>query len=122
MEDFWLIRTAGDGPPPCDLEVALSGYPEEILRGDYLTFDAMVANTCDAPLAFDRALMNITGPASLEKALYEGDPLPVVGSVAANLSLAVPPRAPLGAYTVEVTVFRDGEAIDADAFEVNVSG
>ena len=122
MEDFWLIRTAGDGPPPCDLEVALSGYPEEVLRGDYLTFDAIVANTCDAPLAFDRALMNITGPASLEKALYEGDPLPVVGSVAANLSLAVPPRAPLGAYTVEVTVFRDGEAIDADTFEVNVSG
>ena len=112
----------GGGGAPCDLEVGLSGYPEAVLRGDYLTFDAMVANTCDDPLAFDRALMNITGPASLEKALYDGDPFPVVDSVATNLSLAVPPRAPLGTYTVEVTIFRDGETIHSDAFEVDVSG
>ena len=121
-EDAWLVRTAGDAPPPCDLEVGLSGYPEEILRGDYLSFDAMAANPCDAPLTFDRALMNITGPASLEKTLYDGEPFPVAESVATNLSLAVPPGAPLGTYTVQVTIFRGGEAIHSDAFEVDVSG
>ena len=121
-EDLWLIRTEGDGPPPCDLEVALSNYPESAVPGGTLAFRVDATNGCDDPLTFDRAVMNITGPASLEKLLYDDEPFTVVGSVGKDLSLGVSPGAPLGTYTVEVTISRDGEAIDADAFEVDVTG
>ena len=110
------------GGAACDLEVELSGYPEEILRGDYLSFDATASNSCDDSLAFDQAVMTVSGPASLEKTLYDGAPFLVFGSVGASVTLPVPNGAPMGSYTVEVTIYRDGEAIHADAFEVEVSG
>ena len=112
----------GGGGAPCDLEVALSNYPERVERGGRLSFRADASNGCDDELTFDRAVMNITGPASLENVLYVGAPFTVVGSVGKDLSLACPPGAPLGTYTIEVTIYRDGEAIDADAFEVDVTG
>ena len=120
--DLWLVRLGGDTPPPCDLEVALSNYPESVARNGTLAFRVDATNGCDDPLTFDRAVMNITGPASLEKVLYDGDPFTVVGIVGTDLSLGVPSGAPLGTYTVEVTIYRAGEAIDAAAFEVAVSG
>ena len=120
--DLWLVKTEGDGSPLCDLTVALSDYPASVARNGTLAFTATASNGCDDPLTFDRAVMNITGPASLDKTLYDGDPFTVVGSVGTDLSLGVPSRAPLGTYTVEVTIFRDGETIDADSFDVEVSG
>lgn len=122
-EDAWLIKVGGDPPgEPCDLKVELSGYPESLLRGEDLTFDARVSNACEDSLAFDRAVMDITGPASVQKPLYDGAPYLVSGSVSANVALGVPSGAPLGTYTVEVTIYRDGEVVAADAFEVDVSG
>ena len=112
----------GGGGAACDLEVVLSDYPSSVQRDGTLSFRAEATNGCDDPLTFDRAVMNITGPASLDKTLYDGDPFTVVGSVGTDLSLGVPSRAPLGTYTVEVTIFRDGETIDAASFEVEVSG
>jgi len=112
----------GEGGTPCDLEVALSNYPASVERGGTLAFRASATNDCDDPLTFDRAVMNITGPASLEQILYDGAPFTVAGRVGKNMSLGIPSGAPLGTYAVEVTIYRDGQAIDADAFEVDVTG
>ena len=104
----------------CDLEVTLSNYPPSIGLGETLSFRADVTNRCDAPLTFDQALLNITGPASRQQVLYDGAPFTVETSVGTDLSLGVPPVAPVGTYAVEVTTYRDAEIIDADAFEVEV--
>ena len=112
----------GGGGVPCDLEVALSNYPASVVRGGRLAFTASVTNGCDDDLTFDRAVMNITGPASLEKDLYNGAPFTVVGSVTKDLSFGVHPGAPFGTYTIEVTTYRDGAAIDADVFDVDITG
>ena len=119
--EVWLIRTEGDGPPPCDLEVALSNYAGSVERGGTLSFTVTASNACDDALSMDRVVLDITGPASLQKVLYDGSPVSVVGDIVRDLSLACPPGAPLGTYAVEVTIYRDGEAIDADAFEVDVT-
>ena len=106
----------------CDLEVTLSGQPASVKRGGALSFRADVSNDCDDPLTFDRAVLNVTGPASLEMGLYDGAPFTVVESVGKPLSLSVPAVAPMGSYTVGVTIYQDGTVIDADAFDVNVIG
>lgn len=120
--DLVGVGVQGDGVSPCDLEVALSDYPTSVELGGTLSFTASATNGCDDLLTFDRAEMNITGPASLDKTLYAGDPFTVVERVATDLSLDVPSGAPLGTYSVQVSIYRDGEIIDADAFDVEVSG
>ncbi len=106
----------------CDLEVVLSGYPASVERGGMLSFRASAINGCNDPRVFDGARMYITGPASVEQTLYDGAPVTVIESVGSDVNLPVPLIAPLGTYSVEVTIYRDGSAIDADEFEVNVIG
>ena len=66
--------------------------------------------------------MDVTGPASVQTVLYDSGPFVVLGSVGTNLAQYVPDGAPLGTYTIEVLIYRDGEVIDSDAFQVEVDG
>jgi len=108
----------------CDLSVALSDTPASVSRGSTANFTAAAANSCDELLRFDEAIMTVTGPASVEQTLYDGNLVPVRAgnSVSAPVSVAVPLVAPLGTYTVKVTIYRNGLAIDSDTFEVDVTG
>lgn len=104
----------------CDLSVELSDYSTRVPQGGTLSFVATASNSCDDPLTLDRAVMRITGPASVEQDLYHGAARTVTESVSADVQLAVPSGAPLGTYTVEVGIVRNGEAIDTASFEVEV--
>lgn len=105
----------------CDLKVALSDYPASVEGGDTLSFQASATNRCDVPLAFDQAVMNITGPASMETSLYHGAPFNVEEDLSRDLRVTVPTATPLGNYMVAVSIFRNGEEIDVDTFEVVVA-
>ena len=106
----------------CDLEVELSNYPASVEREGRLLFTATAINGCGDPLTFDRVVLSITGPASLEKILFDGVPFTVEESVSKDLGPVVPPGAPLGTYTVELILYGDGKAVDSDAFDVDVTG
>ena len=120
--DMGADEFGGGGGDPCDLETSLSGYPDVVLVGETLYFDAAVTNACDEPLAFDRAVMDVSGPVTVENVLYNGGPLLVTESVGANIGQYVPTGAPRGGYTITVTIYRDGEAVDSDSFQVKVDG
>ena len=119
-QDMLLVRMTSEDLP-CDLKVSLGNYPVSVGRGETHSFRADVTNNCDNPLTFDQAVMNIKGPARLENVLYDASPLTVRSSVGADVSLQIPPFAPWGTYTVEVTAYRDAEAIDAGSFKVNLT-
>lgn len=108
---------------PCDLEVELSNYPSSVEPNGTLSFTVTVYNSCEQPLTLERAVMTISGPASKELLLYDGsEPITVVKRKRRGTSLLVPPTTPPGTYTIEVSIHRDGEVIDADSFEVDVAG
>lgn len=108
--------------PACDLNVVLSDYPESLRPNEVLAFRADAENSCDGDLGLNEAIMSVTGPAALERSLYEGAMIIIESGVrvGASVTLRVPPRAPLGVYGVEVTIYRDGEIIDSGAFEVEI--
>ena len=124
--DLWRYAIAYEivREAPCDLVVALADYPVSITPGEILSFMASASNGCLEELSLDRAEMVITGPAGLSRDLYDGAPIPIEpdGSVNAQVDLAVPPATPLGSYTVTVTAYRGFEAIDTDAFQIEVEG
>lgn len=110
-------------PPPCDLVATLSDYPASINRGEILRFRGTASNDCSEDLAFDQAVMTITGPATRAKTLYAGPDriVPAGGALSALLKLPVPGRAPPGSYNLLVTIYRDGEEIDGDSFDIQVN-
>lgn len=104
------------------LEVVLEGYPAWVEVGGTLDFTAGVENTGDEPAAFDEALMEVSGPASLTKPLYSGGDImldPGEG-VSAPVSQPVPLFAPTGWYTIDVDIYLDGEIVSGSCFEVEV--
>ena len=112
------------GGGTCDLEVALSGAPSSIARGSTLSFTATASNPCDGTLTLNEAVMVVTGPASVAQSLYDGASAPVRAgrSVSAPVSLGVPGIAPLGTYTVTVTIYRGThEEINSDSFDITVT-
>ena len=115
------IFGSGEYTTDCDLEVGLSDYPATVEQAGRLSFTATASNDCGDPLTFDRAVMTVSGPASLERTLYEGRPIRVVRSVSTTISLSVPGIAPTGNYTVMVAIYRDGVEIAADLFYVDVT-
>ena len=90
------IFGSGEYTTDCDLEVGLSDYPATVEQAGRLSFTATASNDCGDPLTFDRAVMTVSGPASLERTLYEGRPIRVVRSVSTTISLSVPGIAPTG--------------------------
>lgn len=115
------IAGAGAYGTDCDLEVSLSNYPATVEQAGRLSFTATASNDCGDPLTFDRAVMTVSGPASLEKTLYEGRPVTVARSVSQTIMLSVPGIAPTGSYTVMVAIYRDGVEISTDLFDVEVT-
>ena len=109
-------------PTSCDLQVGLVDYPSTIGRGETLGFTATAANACDEARSFDTAVMQIRGPASLDKPLYSGAEFSLASGaeVGAPVSLAVPTGAPTGSYSITVVLSLAGTMIDSDAFELEV--
>lgn len=106
----------------CELELAVTDVPDSLARGGTGSFTATISNGCEELLGFDAADMIVTGPVSLERPLHGGRSVPVgVGeSIDAPVAVPVARGTPLGTYTVEVAIYREGVAIDAQAFEVEV--
>jgi hypothetical protein len=106
----------------CDLQLALSDYPASIAQGNRLTFKATVGNSCDSPRDFNSAALDVAGPAHLQKSLYDGAPILFQPETQSTYSvgLDVPPTAPLGDYRVTVGIYRDGELIADDSFDIQV--
>ena len=115
---FVLYGDTGGG----GLEAFVDDYPASVQRGTALGFTAGVTNTGGDPAAFDQALLDITGPASLTKSLYSGADITLNPgqTLAKPISLRVPQAAPLGWYYVEVQLYLDGGFIDSAGFEVEV--
>lgn len=116
----WLSVASLEGG--CDLTVALSDYPATVEQGGTVSYRAEAENGCELALEFDRAVMNITGPASLTQVLYDGRDLRVGAgnSIGSTVRLGVPPVAPIGTYTLEVTISRDGTDVSSDRFSLDV--
>ena len=122
------LRPAGDGwdmgadEYVCDLTVVLSGYSSTIEPGQTLSFTAAAVNDCTDPRSFDEAKIVIEGPASLEKMLYDGASItiPAGGDVSAPVNLFVPGNAPVGFYTLEVSIIRQGAAVSSSYFTIEV--
>lgn len=110
------------GETSCDLEVYLDGQPKEISGGETLSFRATASNECGETLGLDEAVMEISGPASLNKTLYQGNLVSIGAgaSVTAPVSLAVPTGAPLGIYTIDVSIYREGEFVSNNFFQLVV--
>ncbi len=106
----------------CDLVVELSGYPATIGLNETLSFTATAVNDCDEGLTLDEAILDVTGPASLVRTLYAGAPVtvPAGGEVSAPVNLFVPGNAPLGFYTLEVSIYRGGTLISSSSFMLEV--
>lgn len=107
---------------PCQLQAQLSGQPDSIERDQTLEFYARAANQCAETLGLDEAKLEIAGPAELEQTLYRGPLLEIASGVevGAPVRLRVPPRAPLGTYTIAVSIWREGELLDRTSFELEV--
>ena len=107
----------------CDLTVALSNYPAQAQPGSMVSFDAAAENNCEQRLYFDQARMVITGPAGMNRSLYNGADVGVNAgsSRSKTISLDVPENAPEGTYTVTVELHLDGTKIDDDSFQTLVS-
>ena len=118
--EIWIVKLAPEAE--CDLVVDLSGHPSSIRRGDVLSFTAQATNPCEAPLTLDTAVMKVTGPANVTTTLYAGQPVSVAAGkrVQAQVEQPVPDGAPLGTYSVEVSISRDGVSIGSDEFDVVV--
>ena len=104
------------------LLLTLPNPPVFVVRGESLRFSGRVENKGDANVVFDRALLAVDGPVDLDALLYQGRDIviPVGGSKLVPLKLPVPGRAPLGAYTVGVTVYYEGLRLSGDSFGVEV--
>ncbi len=107
----------------CDLVLGLSGYPGAVNRGEVLSFDAVASNDCSGALTLDRAEITASGPTNWQDTLYDGAPISVSagGQFSYTLNIAVPPTAPTGSYTVEVTIFRGASTLSSDSFPVDVN-
>lgn len=115
---IWAEGTAGGG----GLEVWLADYPATIQLNSTLTFTAGVINNGGSAAVFDEAIMDITGPASISKSLYAGGDISVASgaSVSTVVNQMVPGTAPLGIYTITVSIYDDGNFISSDSFNIEV--
>ena len=73
--EYEILGNPADGD--CDLAVVITGAPQNVTRGGQLRFDAGAENACEETLFFDSAIMDIAGPASLIRTLYDGASAPV---------------------------------------------
>ena len=107
----------------CELETVLSDNPTSVLRGGSFTFTAAAENDCDQTRSFDEAVMAITGPATLTQTLYSGADIAVSSgqSTSKQVRLNVPTLAPIGSYTVKVTLSLDGDEVSSDSFGIVVN-
>lgn len=107
---------------PCNLQVQLNHAPATVARGETLAFDASVVNPCSSQRVFDRAVLQIRGPASMTQTLYDGSDISLGSGkkVESPIRLMVPNRAPLGTYVVQIDLYRDGEVLNTGAFQVQV--
>jgi len=107
----------------CDLDVVLEDVPLTVEVGTPLVFDASAEIECCRSLTFDRATMDVSGPVETSFTLYGGAPIVVASesSAGATITRNVPPGAPLGFYTVTITVFRALEEVSSDSFDLEVT-
>ena len=107
----------------CDLDVQLSGYPSSLMPGEKLEFLASAHNDCEEGLGLDEATMTISGPAGLVQTLYSGRMIVLEAGtdVGAKVKLNVPSAAPLGTYEIEVSISREGEAVDSESFSLEIT-
>lgn len=133
LEDFeGTVRPQGIGydmgafefpqDTPCDLVLHLSDYPAQVQRGEMLKFVARAENECGDARVLDQATLEVSGPASLLRTLYDGGEIGVGpgGEVGTEVYLAVPAGAPLGQYSVTVRILRDDAVISSEGFNVQV--
>lgn len=106
------------------LEIFLEEYPEQIEIGGTMTFTVRIENTGYEDSSFDYAEMVVTGPASVTKHLYSGDPVIILPGqdVSKSISQYVPLSSPEGVYTVMVVIYLDGVQIVDDTFDIVVGG
>lgn len=116
----WLLKYEPEAGA-CHLNVSTEA-PDRIARGETLIFQAKATNPCAESRSFDEATLRVSGPASYERSLFHGGALGLEpgSSVAANVEPPVPPGAPLGHYTVAVSVFLGGNPVDANSFAIEV--
>jgi hypothetical protein len=105
------------------LLLTLPDLPQEVHPGETATIWVRLENSGEESAAFDRALMTIDGPLEHDRLLYIGAEVPLAAGevLLVPVSLPIPPTAPLGSYTLGVTVFAADLRLAGDAAEVALS-
>jgi hypothetical protein len=104
------------------LVTGVSDYPSTISLGETLVFYVSVTNEGAEEKGFDKALIDVTGPASTSIMLYNGAEMEVAprDMLGSNVSLYVPASAPLGVYRITFGIYLNDELISDSYFEVEV--
>ena len=100
------------------LELSLSDYVASYSPGDDLSFTIEIENTDTEAKGLTRAVFWSVSPA-YEQTLYDGPEFAIAGATTFTypFSLTIAPIAPLGSYTVGVTIYDDDTELSSDSFQ-----
>ena len=121
--DYFYTSNRAARESTSELDLSLQSVPAEVARGGSVQFTARIDNAGQAVERFDAANLEARGPLPpVNIPLYGGSQVPVQPGafVSAPVSVAVPGIAPLGTYGVAVSIFHNGEMLDAESFLIEV--
>jgi serine protease AprX len=104
------------------LQLFVEDHPSTIRRRELLSCTVGVRNFGSETEYFDKCDAGATGPASLIIPLYEGNPiaLPAGETRTARVTYRIPPQAPLGDYSIAVTIYMDEIELATTSFEIEI--
>jgi len=107
----------------CALDAYLDQVPATVLGGDTLAFGTRLANRCQDALAFDRVVLEGTGPVTVQRVLFSGSDQVLSGGaeLGAPFALAIPQNAPLGSYTLTLSAELDGTLLCAAVARMTIA-
>jgi hypothetical protein len=117
------IPTLKAGEEFGQVKVVAINYPDSIAKGEDLSWKIQVENGTNDTVYVDQLGLEVSGPASVKKTIWQGKPihvLPGMTMTSPKLSIKVANPAPSGRYYVDNVIYFKGNEIARGGFYTKV--